>query len=148
MESSQLVAGAIAGFIAPFLQQTFFAGRVTGRAAAVLAAVIAFVLGSLATWMTGGFGGTRTMPAFDIFDPSAFFIFWVGIFTPVYAVSQLVYSITTKRSEAPPATGIVQDVAKVVAPLIPVLGAPPSIDEPAKAKLKKRTKGDDDPARL
>jgi len=125
MEGPQLIAGAVAGFIAPFLQQTLFGGRIKGRAAAVLAAAISFALGTIATWMTGGFSTARSSPLFDPYDPSAFFLFWAGIFTPVYAVSQLVYSITTKRSEAPPATGIVQDVAKVVQP---VIGLAPKIE--------------------
>jgi hypothetical protein len=118
MNSAQLVAAFIAGLAAPFIQEIIFGNRITGRAAAVLAAGIALVIGAVATWATGGFAGATGAPAFNLLDPSAFFAFWVQLFTPVYAVSQLVYSITTKRSESPPATGPIQTVADKVQPVI------------------------------
>jgi hypothetical protein len=119
METPQLIAVALAGFAAPFIQEVLFGARVSGRAASMLAAVIAFVVGTLATWATGGFAGAASAPAFSLLDPREFLGFWATIFTPVYAVSQLFYGITTKHGdEHPPAQGIVQSVAAAVQPMI------------------------------
>jgi hypothetical protein len=119
MESAQVIAAFIAGIAAPFIQEAIFGAKITGRAAAWLAAGVAFIIATLAFWVSGGFAGATAAPAFSLLDPSAFFGFWVKVFTPVYAISQLVYGITTKHgSESPPATGPIQSVADKVQPVI------------------------------
>lgn len=118
MDGQLVVAGAVAGLVATFFQETVFGGRVTGRAAALLAAAIAFVFGLGTTWATGGLAGAASGPAFDLLDPRAFLGFWGTVFAPVFASSQFFYAITTKRSDAPPPTGIIQSVAKAIQPVI------------------------------
>jgi hypothetical protein len=119
MDNAQVIAATVAGLIAPFVQEIVFGAKITGRAAAVLAALVSLVLATLAFWATGGFAAAVGAPAFSLVDPSAFFGFWIKVFTPVYAISQLVYGITTKHGEeSPPATGPIQTVAEKVQPVI------------------------------
>lgn len=121
METPQLIAAALAGLLAPFIQEAIFGARISGRAAVLIAAVIAFVAGTLITWATGGFNGAAAGPAFSLLDPREFLAFWGGIFAPVFAISQLFYGLTTKHSDdetQPSSSGIVQTVAAKVQPII------------------------------
>jgi hypothetical protein len=118
MESAQVIAAFVAGLIVPFVQEILFGASITGRAAAALTVATTFVIAAAASWVTGGFAGASGVPAFNLIDPSAFFGFWVTLFAPVYALSQFIYGVTTKHSESPPASGVIQTVADKVAPAI------------------------------
>jgi hypothetical protein len=116
--SAQVIAAFIAGLVVPVVQESIFGAKLTGRAAAWVTVGTTLVIAGLATWVTGGFAGAIGAPAFNLLDPSAFFGFWVRMFTPVYAISQFVYGITTKHAEHPPATGPIQAIAEKVQPVI------------------------------
>lgn len=118
MESAQVIAAFIAGLVVPFLQEILFGAKVSGRAASVLTIATTFVIATIASWATGGFAGADAAPAFTFLDPSAFFGFWWQLWAPVYAIAQVVYSVTTKHSPSPPATGPIQSVAEKVQPVI------------------------------
>lgn len=118
MDSAQVIAAFIAGLITPFVQEILFGAHVSGRIATLVSAGTAFVIALGASWVSGGFAGAVGAPAFNLIDPSAFFGFWVHLFAPVYAISQFVYGVTTKRSDSPAATGPIQSIADAVAPVI------------------------------
>jgi hypothetical protein len=118
VESAQIIAAFVAGLVVPFVQEILFGAKVSGRLASVVTVGTTLVIAALATWVSGGFAGATGAPAFNLIDPSAFFGFWVRVFAPVYALSQFIYGVTTKRSDSPPATGPIQTVAEKVQPVI------------------------------
>lgn len=123
--NAQIIATAVAGIVAPFVQEILFGAKVSGRIAGFLNLAVVFVIATLAQWATGGFAGAAAVPAFSLIDPSAFFAFWIQLFTPVYAISQFIYSVTTKHPKSPPAEGPVQAVAEKVQEKVPALGPTP-----------------------
>lgn len=123
--TAQVIAAAVAGIVAPFIQEIIFGAKVSGRIAGFINVGVTFVIATLAQWVTGGFADADAVPAFSFLDPSAFFAFWIELFTPVYAISQFIYSVTTSHSKSPPATGPVQSVAEKVQEAVPALGPTP-----------------------
>lgn len=118
MDSANLIAAAIGGALLPFAQEILVGAHITGRAAAWLMVGTSFVVAAAAFWVTGGFAHIVAAPAFNLLDPREFFTFWLGVWAPVYGISQAVYSLTTKHNDSPPATGPIQSVADKVAPVI------------------------------
>lgn len=115
---AQVIAAAIAGIVIPFVQESIFGAKLSGRLSAVVAIGTTLLIATFAHWVTGGFADADAIPAFSLLDPRAFFGFWIALFTPVYALSQILYSITTKHSKSPPATGPIQTIAEHVQPVI------------------------------
>lgn len=119
MESSQVVAAVIAGFVAPFVQEILLGAKLSGRLAVLASVGVTFVIATFAHWATGGFGGAEAIPAFNTVDPSAFFSFWWKLWTPVFVLSKLVHgTLTTYSKSTGEAKGPIQDVADKVAPVI------------------------------
>ena len=119
MESAQVIAAFVAGFLAPFIQEILFGAKVQGRMAEWVSIVITFVVAALATWATGGFAGAAGSPAFNLLDPSKFFAFWWQLWLPVFTVAKLVHGLTTSHAKGRGvSSGPIQSVAEKVQPVI------------------------------
>jgi len=116
--SAQVIAAFLAGLVSPFVQEILFGAKVTGRLAGFVTIATTLVIAALATWVTGGFATAAAAPAFNLLNPRDFFAFWFGVWAPVYAIAQVLYSTTTKHPTSPPATGPIQAVADKVQPVI------------------------------
>jgi hypothetical protein len=124
MESAQVIAAFVAGFVAPFVQEILMGARVHGRLAATANVAVTFVIATLAHWVTGGFANAVNSPAFSLIDPSAFFGYWWNVWAPVFVLSKIVHGATTSyapggRGEA---RGPIQSVAENVHDKVPALG--------------------------
>lgn len=121
MEGSEIIAAAIAGVVAPFVQEILIGAKVSGRLAVAANVIITLLIATGAHWLTGGFRDVLgTSPAFDFIDPSAFFGYWWDVWTPVFVLSKLTHGFLTKyvsggKGEA---TGPIQTVAEKVQPVI------------------------------
>lgn len=118
MGEAQVIAAGIVGFVWPFVQESLIGAKVSGRIAAAITIAMTFIVATLTYWITGGFATAAAAPAFNFVNPREFFNFWFGVWGPVYILSQALYSLTTKHSEAPPATGPIQTVAEKIQPII------------------------------
>jgi hypothetical protein len=120
MESSQVIAAAIAGVVAPFVQEILVGAKVSGRLAVAASLVVTFLIATGAHWATGGFADATSSPAFNLIDPSAFLGYWWDVWAPVFVLSKITHGFLTKyvsggKGEA---TGPIQTVAEKVQPVI------------------------------
>src|SRR6266550_4570360 len=97
--SAEAIAFFIAGLIQSPLQELLIRNRLEGPRAAAATIAVSLLLALAATWITGGFAGGM-VPAFSLADPSPLLGFLVAKLTPVYALSQLVFSLFNKQVHA------------------------------------------------
>jgi hypothetical protein len=97
---AQVLALVAAGVLQPFLQELLLGGRLDGRVAALVTPVLSAVVAALAAWLTGGLAGGDPLPTFSLADPSPLLAWVIAMATPVYALSQLVFSVLSKQVHA------------------------------------------------
>lgn len=92
VDSTQLIALAIAGILLPFVQERLVGAHIDGVAARWVNFAACIVIALVATWLTGGLGGT-----IDTTVPGGVVVFLLGKAAGVNALAQLVYGQFEKQ---------------------------------------------------
>jgi hypothetical protein len=90
MDSTQIIALAIAGIALPFIQEKLAGAHVEGTAAVWLNFAASVAIAVVATAIGGGFGGA------SLADPVAFTAFLLGKAAGTFALAQLVFHSANK----------------------------------------------------
>ena len=93
MDSTQLLALTVAGFVLPFIHEKLLGSHIAGAAAAWINYAACMTIAIVVTSMSGGFSGSSLQ------DPTAFTAFLLGKAAGVFALSQLVFQSANKAVE-------------------------------------------------